>query len=347
MSSFSPEYDQSLDWLLTHDEPVVRYLTMRDLLGLSPDTPELLAACQLAHRQGPIANILEHMHPEGYWQKPGPGYSPKYRSTVWSLILLAQLGATVDGDERVAQACSYYLDQAVTGTGHITYNGAPGGTFDCLQGNMSWALLELGYAAPGHWDPRLEAAFDWMARTVTGDGIASQKDKTTTERYYAYQCGPDFACGANNNQSCAWGAGKVMLAFSSLPLERRTPQIEAAIRRGVDFLLGVEPTTAAYPTPNNIPPSRNWWKFGFPVFYVTDLLQLADSLVRLGYGADPRLAATLELIRGKADAQGRWPLEYHYASKTWGSYGRAGQPNPYVTLRALRVLRSTQMVGIA
>ena len=345
MSVLPTAYDRSLDWLLNHEEPVVRYLALRDLVGLAPDDPELLAARQLAHQQGPIANILNHMQPEGFWEKPGPGYSPKYRSTVWALILLAQLGASMDEDPRIALACRYYLEQAVTETGHITYNGAPGGTFDCLQGNMSWALLELGYAEPHNWDPRLEAAFDWMARTVTGEGIAPQGDKTTSERYYAYQCGPDFACGANNNLSCAWGAGKVMLAFIRLPLERRTPQIEAAIQRGVDFLFSVEPTTAAYPTAQGIPPSRNWWKFGFPVFYVTDLLQLAAALVDLGCGADPRLAATLELIHGKADAQGRWLLEYHYGSKTWGSYGRGGQPNPYVTLRALRVLRSTHPIN--
>lgn len=340
MAGLATENTTSLDWLLAHEEPVVRYLALRDLAQLPAGDPELLAARDLAHRQGPIANILEHMHPEGYWQKPGPGYGPKYRSTVWALILLAQLGASVDADDRVGQACRYYLDHAFTPTGHITYNAAPGGTFDCLQGNMSWALLELGYAAPENWDLRLEAAFDWMARTVTGEGIASQKDKTTTERYYAYKCGPDFACGANNNQSCAWGAVKVMLAFSRLPVEKRTTRIEAAIERGAEFLLGVEPTTAAYPTPNNIPPSRNWWKFGFPVFYVTDLLQLAEALVNLGYGTDPRMTQTLELIRSKADTQGHWPLEYHYASKTWGNYGRGGAPNPYVTLRALRVLKA-------
>ena len=329
-----------MNWLLEHDSPGVRYLALRDLVNLPADDPELTAARDLAHREGPIARVLAYMDPAGFWQKPGPGYGPKYRSTVWALILLAQLGASIDQDERVGQACRYYLDHAVTETGHVTYNGAPGGTFDCLQGNMSWALLELGYAAPETWDPRLEAVFEWMARTVTGEGIAQPGDKTSSERYYAYQCGPDFACGANDKQPCAWGAGKVLLAFSRLPAGRRTPLIEAAIQRGVEFLFSVEPTTAAYPTPQGIPPSRNWWKFGFPVFYVTDLLQLAEALVGLGYGADPRLALTLQLIGEKADAQGRWPLEYHYNAKTWMNSGRAGQPNPWVTLRALRVLKS-------
>jgi hypothetical protein len=33
------------------------------------------------------------MNPAGNWVKPG--YSPKYRSTVWALILLAELGAHI------------------------------------------------------------------------------------------------------------------------------------------------------------------------------------------------------------------------------------------------------------
>ncbi|MCE7980071.1 MAG: hypothetical protein DYG89_02670 [Caldilinea sp. CFX5] len=38
-----------------------------------------------------------------------------------------------------------------------------------------------------------------------------------------------------------------------------------------------------------------WWKFGFPVFYITDLLQIAEALGSLGHGHDSRLANTLVL----------------------------------------------------
>jgi len=130
-----------------------------------------------------------------------------------------------------------------------------------------------------------------------------------------------------------------MLAFGKLPAGRRTPLIEAAIERGVQFLFSVDPAGAAYPHGEAPRPSRNWWKFGFPVFYVTDLLQLVEALVALGYGNDPRLAGALEIIRGKADESGRWTLEYDYAGKTWIDVGAKKQPNKWVTLRALRVLK--------
>ena len=325
----------ALSWLLEPESPGVRYLALRDLLDRSMADAELHVARTVAHRDGPIADVLAEMNEAGYWMKPGPGYNPKYRSTVWSVILLAQLGASVDEDPRVALACAYLLDHALTSGGQFTLSGAPSGTIDCLQGNLAWALLELGCD-----DPRLEGAFDWMARTVTGEGIAPAEDRGASVRYYAYKCGPNFACGANLGLPCAWGAAKVMLAFGKLPASQRTPTIVRAIEQGVVFLFSVDPAGAAYPSGTTGKPSGNWWKFGFPVFYVTDLLQVVEALGALGYGRDPRLARAWDLILQKQAEDGRWCLEYDYSGKTWGDYGAKKRPNKWVTLRALRALRA-------
>lgn len=344
-----------LPWLLEPDDPGPRYLALRDLLRLPPDDPDLAAARTAAHRAGPIAEVLDAMNPAGFWMQPGPGYGPKYHSTVWAMILLAQLGAVMEEDERITTACRYLLDHALAPGGQFTYSSAPSGTMDCLQGNLCWALLQLGCD-----DPRLDVALDWLACSVTGEGIApapdSQADRNRQaaqekraaqrtvqnrdqRRYYAsLKCGPCFACRINNSQPCVWGGVKVMLALAAIPPQRRTPVIERAIAAGTAYLLSIDPATAAYPTADGRAPSRSWWAFGFPVFYVTDLLQLAEAMVALSLAEDPRLANLLALITGKQDGNGRWKLEYVYGSKTWGSYGRKGQPNKWVTLRALRVL---------
>jgi len=323
-----------IPWLLEEDEPGVRYLAMRDLLNASSTDEEFIIARKKAHQKGPIAAILDQMHPEGYWVEPGPGYLPKYSSTVWSIILLGQLGASLNEEPRIETACRYLLDNALTTYGQFSASGTPGGTVDCLQGNLCAAFSDLGFS-----DPRLDQAYDWMARSLTGDGVATLGDKTTPIRYYSGKCGPGFMCGANNKQPCAWGAAKVMLAFGKLPKEKWTPQIEEAVDQGVDFLLSVDPATAAYPSGWNDKPSGNWWKFGFPVFYVTDLLQIVEALMRLGYSDDPRLANAIRMIKEKQDSMGRWPLEYDYAGKTWIDFGKKKQPNKWVTLRAAWVLK--------
>ncbi|MBM4422067.1 MAG: nitrogen fixation protein NifH [Chloroflexi bacterium] len=325
----------SVSWLLESKTPEVRYLALRDLMERPKADSELRAARKAAHKKGPIATILDEMDEAGYWVRPGPGYNPKYRSTVWAVILLAQLGASVEEDKRIARACAYLLDHALTDGGPFTASGAPSGTADCLQGNLAWALLELGCD-----DPRLETAFDWMARSVTGEGVASSKDREASLRYYAGKCGPTFACGSNNKLPCAWGGAKVMLALGKWPKGRRTPVVERAIQHGVDFLFSVDPAEAAYPSGFSSKPSGNWWKFGFPVFYVTDLLQVVEALTALGYDKDARLSRALALIREKQDGDGRWALDYDYAGKTWVDFGAKKQPNKWVTLRALRVLKA-------
>ena len=330
--------EDTISWLLEEDEPGVRYLALRDLLELPKADAGLAVAQQLAHANGPIARILDGLEEAGFWVEAGPGYNPKYRSSVWALVLLAQLGASIRQDARIERACQYMMDHALTEYGQFSASGTPSGTMDCLQDNLLVALLDLGFD-----DPRLDGAFEWMARSVTGEGVGPMGEKEAVLRYYAGKCGPNFMCGANNKLPCAWGAVKVMLAFGKLNPQKRTPLIERAILQGIDFLLGVDPAEAAYPTGWSDKPSGNWWKFGFPVFYVTDLLQNVEALVRLGYGQDPRLARALQIIRDKQDRQGRWALEYDYAGKTWVEFGPKKQANKWVTLRAAWVLKHSEI----
>ena len=323
--------DKIRSWLLDQTDPDARYLAIRNL-SLS-GRRDLDAAAARAHQKGHIHLILDQMDPKGFWEKDGPGYLPKYRSTVWSLILLAQLGASCEYDPRIQLACQRYLENSLTENGQFSTTGTASGTADCLQGNILTALLDLGFQ-----DERLDQAFEWMARSLTGEGVSPMSSAKAPLRYYSGKIGPDFQCGANNKFSCAWGGAKVMLAFSKLPPEKYTPLIERAIKRGCDFFLASNLAKADYPNGWSTKPSRNWWKFGFPVFYVTDLLQVCEALVNLGHGADPQLERALQLVLEKRDPEGRWLLEYDYTGKTWLDFGSKNTPNKWVTIRALHVL---------
>ena len=86
-------------------------------------------------------------------------------------------------------------------------------------------------------------------------------------------------------------------------------------------------------------PNRSWFRFGYPLAYVTDVLQNLEVLTALGMGGDPRLAAGLDLLLRRQDARGRWAMEYTYNGKTWADIEVKGAPSKWVTLRALRVLK--------
>lgn len=332
------------NWLLEPDDPGVRYLALRDIVEAGED--EIKAVRRKAHREGPIATILDNMNPEGYWVKPGAGYSPKCQGTVWSIISLAELGASIEEDERVATACSYYLDHAFTKGGQITGSGNPVSTAGCLQGNMLTSLMDMGAK-----DGRLDAAYEWMARTVifedlprrlNGDGLDAEEGGPGPFRYLN-RFGPQFACRTNKYLPCGWAGVKIMMAFSRLPSKGRSNLINKAIDIGVNFFLSGDPSKADFPGHRTGVPDKRWWEFRFPSFWGADILQIAEAFTALGYGNDPRLTNTFDLILSKQDENGRWPLEYvDHSHKMWVKYGSEVKPNKWVTIRALRVLRQAE-----
>ena len=333
---------EPLPWLLERDprNAGVRYLALRDLLDLPADDSAVVRARQTVMSSGPVPAVLNAQEAEGYWVKQGSGYSPKYQGTVWSIIMLAQLGA--DGeDARVRKACEYVLEHATSRYGSFSFmpNSSPAGALHCLGGNLCAALLDFGYLG----DERLGKALEWQARAITGEGIAPAAERDSTLHYYrSGTCGPYFCCSANNRKPCAWGAAKAMLAFSKLPVEARTPVVRRAIQVGVEFLLSRDPALADYPTADNTQPSRSWFRFGFPVFYIADVVQNLEVLIRLGRGGDSRLRHALELLLDKQDELGRWKMAHSYNGKTWVDIEQKGKPSKWVTLRALRVLKGAQ-----
>jgi hypothetical protein len=316
----------------------VRYFALTDLLDRQPDDAEVLEARQAVMSTGPVPAILAAQDLEGFWLKPGPGYFPQYRGTVWAVTVLGQLGA--DGaDARVERGCEYVLDHTVDKNGAFSMSAIPSQAILCLNGHLLAALLDLGWMD----DERVDKVLEWVARMVTGEGVAPPEERSAPLRYLkSATCAPGFCCGANAKKPCAWGAVNVLLALSKVPESARTPLVQKAIDTGIRFLLSRDPATADYPMGDGDKPSRRWFRFGFPVFWVTDVLANLEALTRLGLGDDPRLSSAMELVLGKQDQQGRWRMEYSYNSKTVVDIEEEGKPSKWVTLRALRVLKHRQ-----
>jgi hypothetical protein len=324
-----------LPWLLAEDTPAVRAATLQRLLGLSPDAPQVRQARRAAMEVDPIRSILDAQDPAGWWSKPGPGYGPKYLGTVWQVIFLDQLGADPDHPQ-VARACEYVLRWCPTSAGGFGCSSVgkeapppPSAVIHCLNGNLLRALIGFDRLD----DPRVQAAVQWAARTITGEGVG---------RWYASgTSGPGFACAANQHQPCAWGALKELGALARVPAERRSPLVQRAVAAGVEFLFSRDPAVADYPMGwGNTKPSSSWFKPGFPSGYVADVLQTVEVLAELGHARDGRLAQALAWVESAQDGQGRWRNRYAYNGKTWVDIERQGQPSKWVTLRACTVLRA-------
>jgi hypothetical protein len=71
-----------LPWLLSAETPAVRAAALQRLLDRRAGDPDVVAARAAAMEADPIRSILRAQSPEGWWVKPGGGYSPKYTATV-------------------------------------------------------------------------------------------------------------------------------------------------------------------------------------------------------------------------------------------------------------------------
>jgi len=92
-----------------------------------------------------------------------------------------------------------------------------------------------------------------------------------------------------------------MIALSKVSVEQRTRNVPAAIEQGMDFLLRHDPAVADYPLGTGNKPSSSWFKFGYPVGYITDGLQNLEVLAALGQAENPKLANALEPVISKPD----------------------------------------------
>lgn len=299
------------DWLLEEDNPSVRYLTLRSIVEMPEDHRAVQQARREIMERGPVPAILEAQHPEGYWLKPGVGYSPKYKATIWQIKFLAQLAA--DGsDERVARGCEYVLSHSRARNGAFSVTGVPSAAVDCLNGNLVHAFVTLGYGR----DERVQEAVRALCKSIS-------------EKH--------FQCAANAKLPCGWGAVKALLAFTAIPPEERTAEVKSAIQEGADFLLSRNPAVADYPCWERV--SSTWRKFGFPLGYSSNVLEALWVLAELGHGNSPALGDALKLVLSKQDAHGRWKMENSLNGKMWADIEAKGKPSKWVTLQAMQMLK--------
>jgi hypothetical protein len=81
-----------------------------------------------------------------------------------------------------------------------------------------------------------------------------------------------------------------------------------------------------------------WLRFGFPLMYQTDVLEILGILTKLGY-RDERMQEAVDLVASKQDKRGRWNLENAFNGRFQTNIEQKGKPSKWITLNALTVLK--------
>jgi hypothetical protein len=318
------------EWLLEKDNPSVRYFTLTEVLNKLMSDRETKEAKDEIMKVGVIPRILAKQNSEGYWEEPHRFYTAKYKGTVWQLIILAEFGADAN-DERVRKACEFILatSQDRESGGFSVWSSAKAGegrhsgVIPCLTGNEVWSLIRLGYLE----DPRVRRAIAWVTTYQRfDDGIEESPKGWPYDRFK----------GCFGTHTCHMGVVKALKALAEIPVGKRSKDVEQTIREGAEHMLKHHVHKRSHDLSRVSKPG--WLRFGFPLMYQTDVLEILRILTKLGY-RDKRMQEAVDLVVSKQDSHGKWKMENTFNDRFHVSVEQKGKPSKWITLNALKVLK--------
>jgi hypothetical protein len=303
----------SLEWLLEGD-PSIRWQALRDLTGASGEAVAVERARVAGEGWG--ARLLALQGDDGRWAggalfpagTTSIEHGQPWTATEPTLTMLRIFGVD-PGDERVRQAVGK------------------------VKVNCFWEYDDLPFFA-GEVEPCING------RTVSLGVYFGENVDGIVARLVSEQLG-------DGGWNCEAERGSVRSSFDTtinvleglLAHERATggtPESIAARRRAEEYLLERN-LFRRLSTGEVIKPA--YLQFSFPPRWHYDVLRALEYFREAGDAPDPRVAEAIDIVRGKRQLDGTWPLEHTHRGDVWFALDEGdGKPSRWNTLRAQRVL---------
>ncbi len=248
-------------------------------------------------------------------------YMPKYRSSLWTLLLLADLQASPEYPQ-MQQAFDLMADHFYDSSSGVFSLGKSHFPIPCLNGNMLYLHFYLGKPHTPQMDGVIEF-FNTYQRFDDGD--------FKTPKGFPYFS--NKSCYGKH--TCYWGVAKLLKGLSFIPRSQRTPTAQHLLEGCLEYVLQHEVCFQSHQKDSFL----HLWigQLTFPTLWRSDFLELLWILAREGVH-DPRMERALEVLRSRRQPDGSWRLEHPMADliiplvpKTSG--------NALITERALQVLQ--------
>ncbi|WP_344376394.1 hypothetical protein [Agromyces tropicus] len=304
-------HDDVISWLLDGD-PSVRWQVMRDLQG-APDA-EVAAERARVATEGWGARVLADQADDGSWGGQVYGPNRQRNSVMWSLQILRNLGAPPE-----APPVRSAIDRVVAGVRWHEFDDLPyfsGEVEECVNGGVLANASYFGVLGEGS-DRILSLLLD---ETLPDGG---------------WNCDP-----IEESQRSSFNPTLCVLE-GLLAWQRATgssdARVEAARRSGEEYLL--ERSLFRRRTTGEVV-NPHYLNFSFPTYWFYDVLRALDHFRDLGGDPDPRLRPALDVVLEQRLDDGRWPAGERWPGRqAYEIDAPPGEPSPWNTLRALRVLR--------
>jgi len=313
-----------VEWLL-EGEPFVEYRTRVDLLGESERDASVRAARRSMLDDPRVAGLVVDL---SAWPGTVIASHKSASQPFHKLTFVADLGLTVGdpGVDRIASAILEHRDPDgpfQLPTNIPTHYGGTG------TDTWAWALCDAplsvyGLAKMGlRDDPHVRAAINHLSGLVRDNGWPCVVSKELGT----------FRGPGRKEDPCPFANLAMLKALAEFPDLRDGP----ASRLGAETLLALwsESTTRH---PYIFYMGTDFRKLKAP-FVWYDLLHVLDVLTRFPWLADDaRLLDMIDVLAGKADADGRFTAESVWAPwKAW-EFGQKKAPSRWITLLAWRII---------
>jgi hypothetical protein len=247
-------------------------------------------------------------------------YSPNFKSTLWTLLLLADIKAPVETPQikpsiRLVRDHFYDPENGIFG-----FPGRTRFPIPCLNGNM----LYLHHYFEQFYSEALDKTIGFFAAHQRFDD-----GNFKTPKSYPYRSN----CYCYGKHTCYWGVTKLLKGISFVPKIQRTREAQQLIENCIDFVLHHEVCFSSHRRGNFL--HRDIGRLTFPNFYKSDFLEILWLLSKEGV-RDKRMSRSLELLRSKMKTGGFWELEK--SMNIIVSIGQKDYANAFITERANEVL---------
>jgi hypothetical protein len=317
----------TIDWLLEEENPSIRYWTLQQLQDKPESNPEVMKAQDKVMDSPCIKAILDAQKKEGHWGNLEDMYLPKYRAPTHNLLILAELGAK---KTKGIEAAIEHLFLFQRDSGHFltkmpkTAKGRASKMKDgcCLDGNILFYLIHFGYLGDSRTQRLIDFQIDYHSEDVGGWNCRAfpiEKDKVFPV-------------------NCYMGAVKMLKGLVQIPIEKRPSSLQKIFDREVEVILENEVYRYLRNPDGTRKEKAGWKRFGFPLFYQSDVLEVLDVLTKLGV-KDERMQDSIDLILSHRGDDGKWLLKNTYNGKMFCEIDEKNKVSKWITLRALRVLR--------
>lgn len=299
-----------ITWLMEGDA-AIRYQVSRDMLRVKQDALRELQ--RKISTEGWGAKFLGKQKSNGHWGISF--YQPKWTSTHYTLLDLKTIGLPPD-NEQAQKAVAMILEQPTGTNGGINLAQSLHTSDVCVNG----MILNFGaYFLPGH--ERLHRVVDFLLEVPMADG--------------GWNCRYLNKDTSHSSLHSTLSVLEGLLQFRRSSGNYRIQQIRTAEKRAIEFLLNHH-LYQSHRTGNIIDP--RFLRLSFPCRWRYDILRCLDHLRDADTAYDARMQSALNILMGKKDKNGRWPLQEKHKGAVHFDMEKVGTPSRWNTLRALRVL---------